>query len=198
MLSSKVYFILSVSFSCLLSCSTAYNEQPDYSLTIKQTGRLIRSWGDMYNLTFQLVPKRDSLAGLFLMTCSWSDHSLTSDSDLFVHPPACDANYMIHRIIPSGQFLELYSPIRHKKGFELINRKIRVAFIVIDSLDFTWSDYMSWDRGYASNFIDSLKEQKHRYVWSNEIKLRDMKEGNSKMSGWELMPIASISSESPL
>ncbi|WP_422359839.1 hypothetical protein [Reichenbachiella sp.] len=172
----------------LSSCSDTYPEHPDYDLTLNQYGyySTINRSGELweqFGLTLQLTSKSGNLTPIYLMTCSWSEHATTNNKNIGLGTP-CDANFMTWESIGTDEYLELTTIAHAVSGFDPTSSKLRIALIAIDTTEMDFSFYLTNPK--AENYLDSLKSQKGRFIWSNEISLERLNyQEQLKWGQWE-------------
>ena len=174
-----ILLIAAILFLIMSSCSSEYPEHPNFTLSAKQTGyKVVTLGGDsisIYHLTLDLKPKYDTLAPIYLMTCSWGyDNAITNDSLWFLGYPGCDANFMsIHRV-DSGRYIELKISATNEKLFKnTSNKNFRIGIAIADTLDYSFRKQF-WDSYEAKNEkFDQFKLDPKRIVWSNKITVQE-------------------------
>ena len=100
---------------------------------------------------------------------------------------SCDANYMRKTTIQSDEYLQLktitFSSRRHPHA-DVTKSRFRVALIAIDTTELDFGFYLFDPR--AESYLDSMKSQKERFIWSNEIQLqRTRNQGQLPWGTWE-------------
>lgn len=173
----KGIIIISISLVSILfftSCDQNYPKHSDYSLYLEQS----RYWPpnalgyafEQFGLKLRLESTSDTLPPFLLMTCSWEEHAATNNESLFIGT-ACDWNFMAYESIKTDEYLELTSIAGPIDGEKIDRLKLRVALIVIDTLEVNFEYYNWGPPEEVEKLMDSLKVQEHRFVWSNEIEL---------------------------
>ena len=170
----ELSFIITCLTGTLLfaGCGETYSDHESYSLFLEQS----RYWepnkrhGELFGLKLRLDPKSKSLPPFFLMTCSWEDHATTSNHELFIGT-GCDGNFMSFESVKTNEYIEFITIARAKQRQELNDLKLRVALIVIDTMEVNFQYYHWGPQDGVEKLLDSLKNQDHRFVWSNEIEL---------------------------
>lgn len=161
-------------FTCLISCSDSYTEHPNYTLTVQQTGYFqttLKSGelSEQYGLTLKLSSKSDKLKPIYLMTCSWTDLAVANDSNIDLST-SCDTNFMTWVSIKEDEYLELTTIAHARHSYEPTSSKFRIALIAIDTTELDFGFYLTNPK--AQDYLDSLKSQRERFIWSNEIELK--------------------------
>ena len=190
--------IVSVIFLLILGCSGNYPEHPNYQLIVEQSGYYSGTGEpgnihEEFGLTFKLTSNYDTLPAIYLMTCSWPEHTII-DNEKIRLGTGCDANYMSRVKLKTDQYLELQTvarPSRFFEGYDLTKSKFRVALIAIDTTEMDFGFYLF--NSEAEKFLDSLKSQQERYIWSNEIQLKRLNSSERMPFGsWELIKASNI------
>ncbi len=118
------------------------------------------------------------------MTCSWGDFSTTNRPNQLELCSSCDSNFLTWATVTPEQPLELSSSVCSVKDYEHTQMKFRVALIAIDTTEIDFSYYFFNPK--AERYLDSLKQQPHRYIWSNEIQLeRGIETSYLESSSWK-------------
>lgn len=174
------------------SCSDKYPEHPNYRLSAEQYGYYAKTYkdgsiGEQFGLKFKLTSNYDTLPAIYLMTCSWPENTIIDNEKIHLGT-GCDRNFLYFTTIKTDEYLELTTiaqPDRFSKEYDLTSSKFRVALIAIDTTEMDLGFYLM--NPNAERFLDSLKLQKERYIWSNEIQLERL-EANEPMAfgKWEL------------
>lgn len=158
----------------LCSCSYDYPEHPDYTLTAEQfgyhstTNKSGELW-EQFGLTLILSPKSNGLEPIYLMTCSWTENSITNNSNLNLGT-SCDANYLSRVSLNPDEYLELTTIASSDSGYDPTSSKFRIALIAIDTTELDFGFFLLNPK--AEGYLDSLKLQPERLIWSNEIQLK--------------------------
>ncbi|MFT6200146.1 MAG: hypothetical protein ACJAQ2_001926 [Vicingaceae bacterium] len=181
--------LIAIIFSILLTgCSDRYPEHPDYTLTAEQTGYFSSTlnsgelW-EQFGLTLKLSQKSGELMPIYLMSCSWTDHTNTNDPNIDLGT-SCDANFMTWISLNEDEYLELTTIAHSRQGYNPTSSKFRIALIAIDTTELDFGFYLT--NPEAESYLDSMKSQRERFIWSNEIQLKRMEKQEELPWGrWE-------------
>jgi len=181
MTSVKIHLLnLIGSLLMLTGCIDKYPEHPHYSLSARQTSYSeIKEGSDsisLYGITLDLKPKSDTLHPIYLMQCSWgADNAVTNDLSWYSGYHNCDANFMWIHKVNSDQVLQLKTVATNRKLFDdSISSEFRIGIIIIDTLDYQFSNYFHDDREIQEMKFKQFNSEPTRVVWSNVIELQKM------------------------
>lgn len=181
MIMNRSFFILSA-YIIVNSCSQkkletiVFNspEHPNYKLIGEQYGYgLFDKDLHVFGMNFELVALSDSLPPFYLMTCSWSNNTILSDTTFGIGQ-ACDVNFLSQKRLNKYDTLKLSTfigtrkPMNNKKVFDL-----DLALLIIDTVQLNYSDSVG-RRNWFNKQLDSLKNVPQNQCWSNNLKLKKM------------------------
>lgn len=173
-----IVLIVTFGFQCT---EPTRNEHPNYSLIGEQTGYDIRILPNgeietLFGIELELASKYDTLSPFFFWTCSWFetatiDSSISDSKKYYGGYVGCDANAEVYTSLKSNEILALRTILARKGNItEFQQPKVRIGFIVIDTLEVNWSKRFWGDRLVNQKF-DSLLNSEDHVVWSNIITL---------------------------
>jgi hypothetical protein len=158
-------------------------EHPNYTLKGEQTGYEIQksSNGEVetkFGLEFELTSKCDTLPPFLYWTCSWFetgtlDSSIVDFKEYYGGFVGCDKNAEIFTSLKSNEVFVLRTILARKGNIsEFKDPKVRIGFIVIDTIEVGWSKRF-WGDSLANQKFDSLLMSEDHIVWSNIINLKE-------------------------
>ena len=173
-----IVHVLFISFSCLQNKteSVVFNppSHPHYKLIGEQNGYgLIDTDLHVFGMNFDLVALSDSLPPFYLMTCSWPDFTIMSDTTFGIGH-TCDINFLNQEKLKKHDTLRLSTQIGTRKSInEDEVHDLFMALIIIDTIQLNYADSIGRNKWFQKQ-LDSLKGLPQNRCWSNNLQLKKM------------------------
>ncbi len=121
--------------------------------------------GSFYSINIELVNNTDSIARLWVMSCSWQDNWIFNIDTMGFYSQGCDKNYPTIKEIGPRQKLTFNGVIHSTNSAKLNNQiDVRLGFVLIKEQDIS---KMSDFRNVLSNKIENQNE----IIWSEPFNI---------------------------